>query len=119
MKIAQDLVSAGETEIKLYVRRGQELQILPGEYLIADGKKSETVTLFGYDEGVGWLAVPLKNEHKRGAALCPCQSYKADENGAVTAYFKQPGLVYALTNEKSSLISLELKAGVNEVSLDG
>jgi hypothetical protein len=117
IKIAQDSAAVGDRELRLYFRGGQNRLKLPGEYLIIDGKKSETISLSAVDEGIGRLSAPLINEHARGKLLCPCQSFTTGENGDFTAYFIQPAPIHAFISEKSNLTGMELNAGDNKMEI--
>ena len=117
IKIAQDSVQAGSLELKLYLRSGRSGINLPGEYLIIDGKNSETCILSSVADGDARLAAPLQNEHKRGKALYPCQAYATDENGELIAYFKHLSGIHAFFSDDSKMISRELAAGENEIEI--
>jgi len=118
VKIAQDLVQAGENELKLYIRSGNAGLKIPGEYLLADGANSEICMLTDVDDGEGKLAQPLAAEHKRGKALFHCQSYRTDGEGAFTAYFQKPCEIHAVLSGRSKPVSHELSAGGNNIKIE-
>ena len=117
IKIAQDSAAAGDSEMKLYIRGKHSDLMLPGEYLIIDGKNSEVCTLTAVNDGTGLFAAALIYEHKRGKALHMSQTYTTDENGVFTAFFRRPAGIHAFVEENSILMSRELTEGENDMEI--
>jgi hypothetical protein len=86
IKTAQAIKANIAEEIRLLCRSASALPALPGEFLLADGERSERCTLRALSAGRGDFARPFAQAHKQGLALLPCAVYRADAKGGVTAY---------------------------------
>ncbi len=121
MKLAQDQTQPGDRALRLFYRGGKESEgyRFPDNYLIADGKNSEAVSIRSATDGLAALAAPLRLEHKRGAALYPAQAFRTDANGAITAFFKEAGEILLFDEARASVASAILKPGENTVEQKG
>ena len=117
-KIAQDAAAKGETRMKLYVRGDNAMLRLPSTFLILDAKQSEVCTLTAIAGDTGVLAQALAFDHKRGTALCPCQTYLTDEDGVFTACFREPTDIHLFVEADKLLQAVTLAAGSQEITIE-
>lgn len=126
LKLAQDGVEAGFTELKLFSAKKPGLLALPGHFLVEDGARSEVVTLAEAGEaGAFMLAAPLVHPHSRGAAFKRVAGYRTDGQGRFflaladtadfTAYWEGPKgfmrMAATLDHAADGLLKLDLTGG--------
>ncbi len=113
-KIAQDDLKKGDRQSKLFMRGSPEGLRLPARFLIVDAKLSEVCVLTEAFDAIGTFHQPLSAAHKRGKPLYPASEYRLDENGELSACFREPNEI-ALFHEKSKRLEiLTLAEGENE-----
>ena len=118
LRLAQDQAPAGSQSLKVFYRGGWEGRPL-GSYLLVDkGDGSEVVSLTALEEEQAQLAGPLVRTHRRGAILLPAQCYRADEEGWVRAFFREPEEICLFQPHSRKLRNLSLEAGYNQITLE-
>lgn len=96
LKLAQDTVQPGERQFHLFSEQPVQLLNLPGQYLIADGEKTEVLSLVQLEEDGRYLAAePMRFTHARGAVLLPVQEYLTDTSGGFFLAQKDSGKAVA------------------------
>ena len=91
LKLAQEKVSGGDCEARLFCEGNAALMPIPGHFLLADGKVPELAYLRSLHDEAGEFAPPLQSDHGRGTELIPMQAYALDGAGAVCVLLREPG----------------------------
>ena len=112
LRVAQDVIQAGETGGRLFFPASAKALALPREFLLLDGEKTEVCRLEEWEEPR--FAAPLKADHKRSCCLYPAQVYTAGEDGIIRAVFREPVPLELFAEGAKGPVSLELQAGENE-----
>jgi len=115
LRIAQDVIKAGEMEGNLFFPESVKTMVLPRELLLLDGGRSEICRLEELEQPR--FAQPLRFDHKRSCRLYPAQCHTADEMGVIRAVFREPVPIEMLAEGREKCVSLELKAGENEAEI--
>ena len=110
LKLAQTRAEAGSAEVRLFYK-GPVPPAVPGTYLLSDGEASEVVSLRALEGEQGSLAAPLLRDHARGKLLLPAQSYHTDQEGRLTAAFREPCTVEVCGQDGVPLASVQLSPG--------
>ena len=116
LRLAQEEAAAGSESLKLYFR-GRPEGRFPGQYLFTDRGGSEVVLLDAPEEGQARLGAALAFQHKRGATLFPAHPYRADAQGRVQIFLREPMPVYLFCPEKKRLYLVPVTQGYNEAAL--
>ena len=113
LRLAQESAAAGEDAARVFFR-GAFRGSFPQNYLIADGEKSEIVTLTAMEEERAVFEAPLRFSHSRSTAFCPAQAYRAGKDGRALAVFRAAGTVFLFDPEEGILQELALCEGKNQ-----
>ena len=115
LRIAQDVIRAGEGSGKLFYPESVKAMALPRDLLLIDGARSEVCRLEELEEPR--FAAPFTNDHKRSCCLYPAQCHTADGEGIIRAVFREPTAVELRPEGRGAPDSIELTAGINEHTL--
>lgn len=115
LRIAQDVIKAGETTGRLFFPESVRAIALPRDLLLLDGARTEVCRLEELEEPC--FAAPLRFEHKRSCCLYPAQCHTADDAGVIRAVFREALPLALLAEGQEKPAALELSPGDNEHEL--
>lgn len=118
LRIAQDMIRAGDTAGRLFFPENFRRIALPVNLLVLDKEHSELCRLEELEEPR--FSAPLCFDHKRSCCLYPAQCYTADSSGTIHAVFREPAPLEILAQGMPQPLSLTLETGENrqELTLD-
>lgn len=116
VKVAQDAVSKGDSEARVFIKCSAAQLAMPCNLLVEDGKSTEVVLLNELNDEIAYFTRPFAFSHKRSRVLRPAQLFTAGEDGVVEAAYRQPvKLSYFTASGRAG--TLELRSGDNSAEI--
>ena len=111
LRVAQDVITAGEQEGRLFFPETAKGLSLPRDFLVSDKGRSELCRVESLEPGR--FAWPMAHAHKRGCSLWPAQGYTADQAGRIQAVFRAAVPLELLADGCAEPVELALETGEN------
>lgn len=115
LRVAQDVIPAGEQEGRLFYPETAKGLSLPRDFLLSDKGRSELCRVEGLEPGR--FAWPMVHDHKRGCSLWPAQAYTADQAGRIQAVFRTACALELLAEGSPEPVCLTLESGENSLDV--